>query len=173
MPKYFGHKGHNKQTWQFKKTHPQLRVFQKETQARIGFFDQIEQLVQKQRSLTIAETLGRTPIHRTIHQHCHRQPQYRPGHKQQNRLSVVVIPKPFMAQFPTNPQSVPPTEEQVMTVKEYIKAVKSGRIPKGPNHAVIEELVTKPHAQQTKVIVLSYEHPKPKTPSDTKQHKST
>ena len=61
MPKYFGHKGHNKQTWQFKKTHPQLRVFQKETQARIGFFDQIEQLVQKQRSLTIAETPGRTP----------------------------------------------------------------------------------------------------------------
>ena len=60
MPKYFGHKGHNKQTWQFKKTHPQLRVFQKETQARIGFFDQIEQLVQKQRSLTIAETPGRT-----------------------------------------------------------------------------------------------------------------
>ena len=82
-------------------------------------------------------------------------------------------PKAVMAQFPTNPQSVPPTEEQVMTVKEYIKAVKSGRIPKGPNHAAIEELATKPHAQQTKVIVLSYEHPKPKTPTDTKQHKST
>ena len=61
MPKYFGHKGHNKQTWKFKKTHPQLRVFQKETQARIGFFDQIEHLVQKQRSLTITETPGGTP----------------------------------------------------------------------------------------------------------------
>ena len=60
-----------------------------------------------------------------------------------------------------------------MTVKEYIKAVKLGRIPKGPNHAAIEELATKPHAQQTQVIVLSYEHPKQKTPSDTKQHKST
>ena len=60
MPKYFGHKGHNKQTWQFKKTHPQLRVFQKETQARIGFFDQIKQLVQKQRSLAISETPGGT-----------------------------------------------------------------------------------------------------------------
>ena len=72
-----------------------------------------------------------------------------------------------MAQFPTNPQSVPPTEEQVMTVKEYIKAVKSGRIPKGPNHSAIEELATKPHAQQTQVIVLSYEHPKQKTQPET------
>ena len=61
MPKYFGHKGHNKQTWQFKKTHPQLRVFQKETQARIGFFNQIEQLVQKQRALTISQTPDGTP----------------------------------------------------------------------------------------------------------------
>ena len=27
MPRYFGQKGHNKQTWQFQKTHPQLRIF--------------------------------------------------------------------------------------------------------------------------------------------------
>ena len=172
MPKYFGHKGHNKQTWKFKKTHPQLRVFQKETQARIGFFDQIEQLVQKQRSLTITETPGGTPT-------------TEPSTSMPPTATVVArtqaakqtfgrrYPKAVMAQFPPNPQSVPPTEEQVMTVKNYIKAVKSGRIPKGPNHAAIEELVTMPHAQQTQVIVLSYKHPKHEMKPDTKQHKST
>ena len=171
MPKYFGHKGHNKQTWQFKKTHPQLRVFQKETQARIGFFDQIEQLVQKQRQLTIAETLGGTPTTEpstSMPQTATVQARTQAAKQTFGRR----YPKAVMAQFPTNPQSVPPTEEQVMTVKEYIKAVKSGRIPKRPNHAAMEELATKPHAQQTKVIVLSYEHPKPTTPSDTKPHKS-
>ena len=171
MPKYFGHKGHNKQTWQFKKTHPQLRVFQKETQARIGFFNQIEQLVQKQRQLTIAETPGGTPTMEpstSMPQTATVQARTQAAKQTFGRR----YPKAVMAQFPTNPQSVPPTEEQVMTVKEYIKAVKSGRIPKGPNHAAIEELATKPHAQQTKVIVLSYEHPKPTTPSDTKPHKS-
>ena len=144
MPKYFGHKGHNKQTWQFKKTHPQLRVFQKETQARIGFFDHIDQLVQKQRSLTITETPGGTPTTEpsaSTPQTATVQPRTQGAKQTFSRH----YPKAVMAQFPTNPQSVLPTEEQVMTVKEYIKAVKSGRIPKGPNHAAIKELVTKPH----------------------------
>ena len=125
MPKYFGHKGHNKQTWKFKKTHPQLRVFQKETQARIGFFDQIEQLVQKQRSLTITETPGGTP---TMEPSTSTPPTATVEARTQAAKQTFGrrYPKAVMAQFPSNPQSVPPTEEQVMMVKEYIKAVKSG-----------------------------------------------
>ena len=48
MPRYFGQKGHNKQTWQFLKTHPQLRVLQKEAKAHMSFFDQLDQCLQKQ-----------------------------------------------------------------------------------------------------------------------------
>ena len=36
-----------------------------------------------------------------------------------------------MAQFPPNPQSVPPTEEQVMTVKNYIKGSQIGTNTEG------------------------------------------
>ena len=36
------------QTWQFLKTHPQLRVLQKEAKARMSFFDQLDQCLQKQ-----------------------------------------------------------------------------------------------------------------------------
>ena len=48
MPHYFGQKGHNKQTWQFKKTHPQLRVLQKEAKAHMNFFDQIQEALEQQ-----------------------------------------------------------------------------------------------------------------------------
>ena len=48
MPRYFSQKGHNKQTWQFRKTHPQLRVLQKEAKARMSFFNQLDQYLQKQ-----------------------------------------------------------------------------------------------------------------------------
>ena len=48
MPCYFSQKGHNKQTWQFKKTHPQLRVLQKEAKAHMNFFDQIQEALEHQ-----------------------------------------------------------------------------------------------------------------------------
>ena len=48
MPRYFGQKGHNKQTWQFRKTHPQLRVLQKKAKAHMSFFDQLDQCLQQQ-----------------------------------------------------------------------------------------------------------------------------
>ena len=50
MPRYFGQKGHNKQTWQFQKTHLQVRVLQKEAKARMSFFDQLDQCLQQQRN---------------------------------------------------------------------------------------------------------------------------
>ena len=48
MPRYFGQKGHNKQTWLFQKTHPQLQVLQKEAKAHMSFFDQLDQCLQQQ-----------------------------------------------------------------------------------------------------------------------------
>ena len=48
MPRYFGQKGHNKQTWQFRKTHPQLQVLQKEAKACMSFFDKLDQCLQQQ-----------------------------------------------------------------------------------------------------------------------------
>ena len=48
MPRYFGQKGHNKQTWQFRKTQPQLRVLQKEAKACMSFFNQLDQCLQQQ-----------------------------------------------------------------------------------------------------------------------------
>ena len=69
MPKYFGHKGHNKQTWKFKKTHPQLRVFQKETQARIGFFRSDRTVSTKAEITNDNRDSGRDSDHGTIHQH--------------------------------------------------------------------------------------------------------
>ena len=50
MPQYFGQKGHNKQAWQFHKTHPQLRVLQKEAKAHMSFLDQIENVLKAQQS---------------------------------------------------------------------------------------------------------------------------
>ena len=50
MPCYFGPKGHNKQSWQFRKTHPQLRVLQKEAKAQMSFFDQIKQALHNQQT---------------------------------------------------------------------------------------------------------------------------
>ena len=50
MPRYFSQKGHNKQTWQFRKTHPQLRVLQKKAKAQMNFFDQIQEALEKHQS---------------------------------------------------------------------------------------------------------------------------
>ena len=72
-----------------------------------------------------------------------------------NTFGMRRYPKAVMADYPDKVHGIPPTTEEVMTVKNYIKAVKNGKIPKGPSHAAIEEFVKKPHAQQTQVIVLN------------------
>ena len=63
MPCFFGQKGHNKQTWQFRKTHPQLRVLQKEAKAWMNFFDQIQEALENQQSLE--GTLPQSTPHQT------------------------------------------------------------------------------------------------------------
>ena len=59
MPHYFSQKGHNKQTWQFRKTHPQLRVLQQEAKAQMNFFDQIQEALENHQSPE------GTPLHMT------------------------------------------------------------------------------------------------------------
>ena len=65
--------------------------------------------------------------------------------------------KVVMAQ-PTNHQKedIYPLTEKIPRVTDYMKAVRAGRIPKGHNHQQIEEQLKLQHANQTKVIVLTY-----------------
>ena len=78
----------------------------------------------------------------------------------------------MMAQPPDNQkEDIYPSKEEILNVTDYMKAVRAGRIPKGHNHQQIEDLAKLPHANQTKVIVLTYEMRK--KPEQQEQHKST
>ena len=74
-----------------------------------------------------------------------------------------------MAQPQEGKQEIYPTSKEIMSVTDYMKAVRMGHIKAGPNHEHIKELVKLPHAGQTKVIVLTYDANKPKA----EQPKST
>ena len=81
-------------------------------------------------------------------------------------------PKAVMAQPPNHQkEEIYPSTEEVMNVRDYMKAIRSGRIPKGHNHQQINELVKMPHGNLTKVIVVTYDTRKPQQPQE--QHKST
>ena len=184
MPRYFGQKGHNKQTWQFRKTHPQLRVLQKEAKARMSFFDQLDQCLQKQqqtnqRALEGTLSLSREPTDPTIAAQAstskmttHKQTDLitvKPRTKTAKHTFVRKYLKTVMAHPPEGEQEIYPTSEEIMSVSDYMKAVRVGRIKAGMNHEHIKELAKLPHAGQTKVIVLTNDANKPKA----KQPKST
>ena len=85
---------------------------------------------------------------------------------------VCNYPKTVMAQPPDHQtEDIYPSQEEILSVTDYMKAVQLGRIQKGHNHQQIEELVKLPHANQTKVIVLTYDMRK--KPEQHEQHKST
>ena len=184
MPRYFGQKGHNKQTWQFQKTHPQLRVLQKEAKACMSFFDQLDQCLQQQQqtnqrapegtlslswepmdpAIAVQASTSKTTIRRqtdliTVE----------PRTKTAKHTFVRKYPKTVMAQPPEGEQEIYPTSEEIMSITDYMKAVRVGHIKAGPNHEHIKELAKLPHAGQTKVIVLTYDANKPKA----EQPKST
>ena len=78
----------------------------------------------------------------------------------------------MMAQPPDHQtEDIYPSKEEILSVRDYMKAVWAGRILKGHNHQQIEDLAKLPHANQTKVIVLTYETRK--KPEQQGQHKST
>ena len=184
MPRYFGQKGHNKQTWQFRKTHPQLRVLQKEAKAHMSFFDQLDQCLQQQQqtnqraqegtlslsweptdpAIAAQASKSKTTIHKQTDLTT-----VEPRTKTAKHTFVRKYPKTATAQPPEGEQEIYPTSEKIMSVTDYMKAVRVGRIKAGPNHEHIKELAKLPHAGQTKVIVLTYDANKPKA----EQPKST
>ena len=68
-------------------------------------------------------------------------------------------------------EEIYPSKEEILSVTDYMKAVRAERILKGQNHQHIEDLAKLPHANQTKVIVLMYKTRK--LPEQQEQHKST
>ena len=67
-------------------------------------------------------------------------------------------PKAVMAQsLDHQKEDIYPSREEILSVTDYMKAVRAGWIPKGHKHQQIEELSKLPHVNQTKVIVLTYE----------------
>ena len=184
MPRYFGQKGHNKQTWQFRKTHPQLGVLQKQAKARMSFFDQLDQCLQQQqqtnqRAPERTLSLSREPTDpakaaqaSTSKMTIHKQTDLitvEPRTKTAKHTFVRKYPKTVMAQPPEGEQEIYPTSEEIMSMTDYMKAVRVGRIKAGLNHEHIKELAKLPYAGQTKVIVLTYDANKPKA----EQPKST
>ena len=184
MPRYFGQKGHNKQTWQFRKTHPQLRVLQKEVKACMSFFNQLDQCLQKQqqtnqRALEGTPSLSWEPMDPAVAAQAstskttiHKQTDLitvEPRTKTAKHTFVRKYRKTFMAQPPEGEQEIYPTSEEIMSMRDYMKAVQVGHIKAGPNHEHIKQLAKLPHAGQTKVIVLTYDANKPKA----EQPKST
>ena len=172
MPHYFGQKGHNKQIWQFRKTHPKLRVLQKEAKAQMNFFDQIQEALEKHQSLE------GTPLPLTS------QEQQKTTTSPEQLITLQLrtktakdtfkhnYPKTVMAQPPDHQtEDIYPSQEEILSVTDYMKAVWLGRTLKGHNHQQIEDLAKLPHANQTKVIVLTYDMWK--KPEQHEQHKST
>ena len=174
MPCYFGQKGHNKQTWQFRKTHPQLRVLQKEAKARMNFFNQIQEALENHQSpegsllQSTSQEQQKTMTTTSPEQLITLQLRTRTA----KDTFVRNYPNTVMAQ-PSDHQKedIYPSKEEILSVMDCMKAVRVGRILKGHNHQQIEDLAKLPHANQTKVIVLTYEMTK--TPEQQEQHKST
>ena len=159
MPRYFGQKGHNKQTWQFQKTHTQLRVLQKEAKAHMSFFNQLDQCLQQQqqrnqRALEGTPSLSREPTDPSIATQAstskttvNKQPDLitvEPRTKTAKHTFVRKYPKTVMAQPPEEEQEIYPTSEEIMSVTDYMKAVRMGCIKAGPNHEHIKELANYP-----------------------------
>ena len=174
MPRYFSQKGHNKQTWQFRKTHPQLRVLQKEVKAQMNFFDQIQEALEKHQSPE------GTLLPSTLQEQQKTATTTSPEQLITLQLRTKTAKDTFMRNYPKTVMAQPPdhqtediypSQEEILSVTDYMKVVRSGRIPKGHNHQQIEDLAKLPHANQTKVIVLTYDMRK--KPEQPKQHKST
>ena len=148
----------------------------------MSFFDQLDQCLQQQRNQTAQEgTLSPSQepkVPSTVTQAStsktavDEQPDLialTPRTKTAKNTFVRKYPKTVMAQPPEGIQEMTPTSEEIMSVTDYMKAVRVGRIKAGPNHMHIKDLAQLPHAGQTKVIILTYETRKPAV----KQPKST
>ena len=150
----------------------------------MSFFNQLDQCLQQQqqtnqRALEGTLSLSQEPTDPAIAAQAstskmtiHKQTDLinvEPRTKTTKHTFVRKYPKTVMAQPPEGEQEIYPTLEEIMSITDYMKAVRVGGIKAGPNHEHIKELVKLPHAGQTKVIVLTYDANKPKA----EQPKST
>ena len=150
----------------------------------MSFFDQLDQCLQQQQQMNQRApegtlSLSREPMDPAIAAQAstskttiHKQTDLitvEPRTKTAKHTFVRKYPKTVMAQPPDRKQEIDPTSEEIMSITDYMKAVRVGRIKAGLNHEHIKELAKLPHARQTKVIVLTYDANKPKA----EQPKST
>ena len=137
----------------------------------MSFFDQLDQCLQQQQQRNQRAPEGtlspsREPMDPSIatkastsNTTVDKQPDLitvEPRTKTAKHTFVWKYPKTVMAQPPEGEQEIYPTLEEIMSLTDYMKAVRVGRIKAGPNHEHIKELAKLPHAGQTKVIVLTY-----------------
>ena len=163
-------------------THLQVRVLQKEAKARMSFFDQLDQCLQQQRNQTALEgtpspswepevpsTVTQASTSKTEVDEQPDRIALTPRTKTAKNTFVRKYPKTVMAQPLEGIQEMTPTSEEIMSVTDYMKAVRVGHIKAGLNHEHIKDLAQLPHAGQTKVIVLMYEtrKPAPEQPKST------
>ena len=163
----------------------------REVKACITFFDQIEELTRKDLpNLNIIDEPEETPpiatkdpLVKTSKRtgKVHLTTPSKVGQKCLNRLTLQTIMSKYQ-QDPHTTELQNPEDKQVMSVPQYLAAVKHGKILKGPNHEQIEKLNKLPgdHSRM-KVIVLTYsqmtarrhpEHPKiDKPPKSTQRLK--
>ena len=140
----------------------------------MNFFNQIQEALEKHQSLEgtllqlTSQEQQKTATTTLLEQLITLQPRT----KTARDTFMCNYPKTVMAQPPDHQtEDKYPSQEEILSVTDYMKAVWSGRIPKGHNHQQIEDLAKLPHANQTKVIVLTYDTRK--KPEQHKQHKST
>ena len=138
----------------------------------MNFFDQIQEALEKQQSLEGTPL----PLTSQEQQNTTTSPEQlitlQPRTKTAKDTFVCNYPKTVMAQPPDQQtEDIYPSQEEILSMTDYMKTVWSGKILKGHNHQQIEDLVKLPHANQTKVIVLTYDTRK--KPEQHVQHKST
>ena len=128
----------------------------------MSFFDQLDQCLQKQQQTNQRAPEGTlSPSRESTDPAIAAQASTSKTtiHKQTDLITVEHRTKTakhtFVRKYPkTHPPAHPlegeheiyPTSEEIMSMSDYMKAVRVGRIKAGPNHEHIKELVKLPHA---------------------------
>ena len=139
-----------------------MRVLQKEAKAQMNFFDQIQEALEKHQSpegtplqstsqeqqKTMTTTSLRTADNSSTE-----------DQNIKGRFCVQSYPKTVMAQPPDHQtKDIYPSQEEILSVTDYMKAVRTGRILKGHNHQQIEDLAKLPHANLDQSYCTNLQH---------------
>ena len=183
MLRQFAKKGFNKRTWQFRKNHPAVCTHVREAKARIAFSDQIDKIMHRDlpQLNIVGEPEGtppiatKEPIVKTSKSmgKVYLMTPSKVAQKCLNRPTLQTIMSKYQ-QGPHMTEIRNPEHQQVMSVPEYLAAVRHGKILKGPNHNQVVKLSKLPGDHRgTKVIVLTYSQIALRAAKDRKPPKST